>query len=82
VCGEIKKTEIKKKEERRNKNRNGPRGNVSAQLQKKPAAHLAKPEPVPLLPSPLADWWDPHVSIITSTVSSLLSLSGNGNSPE
>jgi hypothetical protein len=41
------------------------------------AAHSplpTEPEPVPPLSLPLADRWDPPVSIITSTVSSLLSL--------
>jgi hypothetical protein len=70
---EIKKTELEK-EKRRNKNRKGPRGNDLAQHRIQPMAQLIKPEPVLSLSLPLADRWDPPVSIITSTVSSLLSL--------
>jgi hypothetical protein len=62
------------KEQRRNKNRKGPRGNDLAQFQKQPAAHLALSRTgTPSLSLPLADRWDPPVSTITSTVSSPLS---------
>jgi hypothetical protein len=69
---EIRKIEIEKKKEQ--KIEKGPRGNVSAQKEKQPAAHLAQSR-TGILPSPLSVTArrDPHVSIITSTVSSLLS---------
>jgi hypothetical protein len=66
----------KRKEAKENKNRIGPRGNDLAQLQKQPAAHLAKPEAVPSSLSPLADWWDPPVISLLPLIP--LPLTGNG----
>jgi hypothetical protein len=70
---EIKKTEMEK-EAKEIKIEKGPRGNDLAQHRIQPIAQLIKPEPVLPLSLPLADRWDPPVSIITSTVSSLPSL--------
>jgi hypothetical protein len=65
----------KRKEAKENKNRKrapGKRSGPTPEAAHSPAP--SAPETVPPLSLPLADRWDPPVSIITSTVSSLLSL--------
>jgi hypothetical protein len=64
----------KGKEAKEIKIEKGPRGNDSAQHQIEPTAHSPQNPNRYSLSLPLADRWDPPVSIITSTVSSLPSL--------